>query len=150
MSLDNSYERRFGPITIAGVDEVGRGPWAGPVLAAAVILNPEAIPEGLNDSKKLSAKRRETICAALQETAICVIGAASVEEIDRINILQASLLAMERALAALPVTPDLALIDGKTRPGEPALPRRKHSSGAIISPPPSPPLRLSRRSPVIV
>lgn len=116
MSLDDSYERRFGPITIAGVDEVGRGPWAGPVLAAAVILRPDAIPEGLDDSKKLSAKRREALSEILLETATCAIGEASVAEIDRINILQASLLAMQRAISALPVVPDLALVDGKHAP----------------------------------
>ncbi|MHA3979514.1 ribonuclease HII [Halovulum sp. GXIMD14794] len=101
---------------ICGIDEAGRGPWAGPVVAAAVILDPEKVPVGVDDSKKLSAKRRAAIFAELKECAVIGIGAASVREIDRINILQASYLAMRRAVAALPVAPGHALIDGKGMP----------------------------------
>lgn len=101
---------------VAGVDEVGRGPLAGPVTAAAVILNPAAIPEGLNDSKKLTPRRREALFAQIMDTAQVGIAHASVEEIDRINILRAAHLAMTRALAALPACPDLALVDGNMLP----------------------------------
>ncbi|APG48626.1 ribonuclease HII [Phaeobacter porticola] len=105
-----------GHIRIAGVDEVGRGPLAGPVSAAAVILNPDAIPEGLNDSKKLSAKRREAVEVAIFEQAQVSIAHASVEEIDSLNILRASHLAMERAVAGLNPAPDYLLIDGNLIP----------------------------------
>ncbi|MCH2094408.1 MAG: ribonuclease HII [Rhodobacteraceae bacterium] len=101
---------------VAGVDEVGRGPLAGPVVAAAVVLDPSAIPLGLNDSKKLSAKRRADILEALRETAQIGIGQATVQEIDDLNILRASHLAMLRAVAALPVSPDHLLIDGNMVP----------------------------------
>lgn len=110
----------LGCIRIAGVDEVGRGPLAGPVLAAAVILDPERIPDGLNDSKMLTAKRREALDVSIRETAVFAIGIASVEEIDAINILNASHLAMVRAIAALPVAADHLLIDGNRMP--PGLP----------------------------
>jgi ribonuclease HII len=99
---------------VAGVDEVGRGPLAGPVTAAAVILDPEQIPAGLNDSKKLSAVRRNALSAEILRTAQVSIIHVPVETIDRINILQASLLAMRMALAE--VTPDHALIDGNRLP----------------------------------
>jgi ribonuclease HII len=102
---------------VAGFDEVGRGPWAGPVVAAAVILNPDALPKGINDSKKLSARRREALFDEITATAHVGLGEASVEEIDEINILQASLLAMRRALQNLPVKPDFALVDGNRDPG---------------------------------
>lgn len=101
---------------IAGVDEVGRGPLCGPVTAAAAILDPLNIPEGLNDSKKLTAKRREVLYEALMECAEVSIAHASVEEIDEINILRASHLAMERAVAGLTCTPDHVLIDGNLIP----------------------------------
>lgn len=103
-------------IRIAGVDEVGRGPWAGPVTACAVVLDPNNIPPGLNDSKKLTAKRREALFEILQTCAEISIAHASVEEIDEINILAASHLAMERALAGLKSMPDHALIDGNKLP----------------------------------
>lgn len=97
----------------AGVDEVGRGPLAGPVVAAAVILHPRRPLDGLADSKSLTPCQRERLCLEIRESAICyAIGRAEVEEIDRLNILQASLLAMQRAVAALPVLPDMLLIDG--------------------------------------
>ncbi len=101
---------------ICGVDEVGRGPLAGPVMAAAVILDPNNIPEGLNDSKKLTAKRREALYEQILELADVGFGEASVEEIDEINILQASHLAMVRAVANLKARPDYALVDGKMLP----------------------------------
>jgi ribonuclease HII len=104
---------------VAGVDEAGRGPWAGPVVAAAVILPlpvPEDLLNGLDDSKKLSAARRAALLQALQGCAEIGIGAASVAEIDRLNILQASHLAMCRAVRALPRLPDVALIDGNRLP----------------------------------
>jgi len=104
------------PQPVCGVDEVGRGPWAGPVMAAAVILNPLNIPAGLNDSKKLTASRRETLFAEIMASATVSIGAASVQEIDRINILQATFLAMKRAVDGLAVRPQLALIDGNKIP----------------------------------
>lgn len=107
---------RSGATCVAGVDEVGRGPLAGPVVAAAVILNPAQIPDGLNDSKKLSAKRRETLCDLIHAQAEVGIGVASVQEIDTINILRASHLAMERAVAALPRQPDFLLLDGNLIP----------------------------------
>ncbi|SHH44904.1 ribonuclease HII [Cognatishimia maritima] len=105
-----------GATSVVGVDEVGRGPLAGPVMAAAVVLNPEHIPEGLNDSKKLGVKRRELLYVQILETADVGFGEASVEEIDEINILQASLLAMQRAVHNLTTLPDYALVDGKFIP----------------------------------
>ncbi len=112
---DFSFEIQLGG-RVAGVDEVGRGPLAGPVMAAAVILDANNIPEGLNDSKKLSEKRRDALAEQLRECALVSIGEASVEEIEQINILQASLLAMRRAVEALPELPDHLLIDGKFAP----------------------------------
>ena len=102
---------------IAGVDEVGRGPLAGPVVAAAVIL-PRPL-DGLADSKTLCAEERERLAGLLRAQARIGVGAASVAEIDRINILQASLLAMRRAVLRLGCLPDLALIDGKQAPDLP-------------------------------
>jgi ribonuclease HII len=100
-----------------GVDEAGRGPLAGPVVAAAVILDPTRPIEGLNDSKKLSARRRDALAIEIRSKALAfAIGEASVEEIDCINILQASLLAMRRAVDALGVRPSQALIDGNRCP----------------------------------
>lgn len=102
---------------VAGVDEVGRGPLAGPVVAAAVILDPERPIAGLADSKKLSEKRREALDPIIREQALCwALGRAEPEEIDRINILQASLLAMQRAVAGLATRPELALVDGNKAP----------------------------------
>ena len=101
---------------ICGVDEAGRGPLAGPVCAAAVILPPNLEIPGLTDSKKLSDKRRRELFPLIMEQAVAYgIGFASHEEIDQINILQATFLAMERALAQLSVKPDLALIDGNRK-----------------------------------
>ncbi|MEZ5454401.1 MAG: ribonuclease HII [Thiothrix sp.] len=102
---------------VAGVDEVGRGPLAGAVVAAAVILDPLQPIAGLNDSKKLSPKRREQLAAEIRTKALAwSLGRAEVEEIDRINILQATFLAMQRALEALAMQPDLVKIDGNRCP----------------------------------
>jgi ribonuclease HII len=99
------------------VDEVGRGPLAGPVLAAAVILDACRLPPGLGDSKRLSPARREALDRMIRDTAVAfAIGRAEVEEIDRLNILEASLLAMARAVAALPVVPGRVLVDGNRTP----------------------------------
>lgn len=99
--------------TIAGVDEAGRGPLAGPVVASAVILDPQRPIAGLNDSKQLSEKQRESLYSIIQERALAfAIAHASVEEIDLLNILKATLLAMQRAIAKLTVTPSKILIDG--------------------------------------
>ena len=114
-SLETSALSR-GARVIAGVDEVGRGPLAGPVTAAAVILDASRIPDGLNDSKKLTAKRCEALSAELEAVAHIAVAHASVEEIDSLNILRASHLAMERAVEGLPVTPDYLLIDGNLIP----------------------------------
>ena len=114
-SLETSVLSR-GARVIAGVDEVGRGPLAGPVTAAAVILDASRIPDGLNDSKKLTAKRCEALSAELEAVAHIAVAHASVEEIDSLNILRASHLAMERAVEGLPVTPDYLLIDGNLIP----------------------------------
>ncbi len=106
----------LGLIRVAGIDEVGRGPLAGPVTAAAVVLDPARIPQGLRDSKALNAVRREALAAELALVAEVSIAHASVEEIDSLNILQASLLAMERAVAGLSQPPDHCLIDGNKIP----------------------------------
>ena len=105
------------PALHAGVDEVGRGPLAGPVVAAAVILDPQRPIMGLADSKKLSEKRREQLADEIRQHALAwSLGRAEVEEIDDINILQASLLAMQRAVAGLQLAPQLVLIDGNRCP----------------------------------
>ncbi len=102
---------------IAGVDEVGRGPLLGAVVAAAVILDPDNPIEGLTDSKKLSEKRREELAIEIKDKALCwSLGRAEVEEIDQINILQASLLAMQRAVEGLSLSPSHCLIDGNRCP----------------------------------
>ncbi|MGL1833764.1 ribonuclease HII [Rhodocyclaceae bacterium SMB388] len=107
------------PITgwIAGVDEAGRGPLCGPVVAAAVILDPARPIAGLTDSKKLSERRRDQLAAAIRAQALSwAIAEASVEEIDRLNILHATMLAMKRAVEALSVSPSLVRIDGNRCP----------------------------------
>ena len=104
---------------ICGVDEAGRGPLAGNVVAAAVILNPDKPIAGLNDSKKLSEKKREQLFELIiRDSLAYAIAEASVAEIDELNILQASLLAMKRAINALNITPDKALIDGNKIPSQ--------------------------------
>jgi ribonuclease HII len=102
---------------VCGVDEAGRGPWAGPVVAAAVILDPLRVPPGLGDSKALTAKQREAaFLAIIDDSATYAAGVASVEEIDELNILQATFLAMQRAVNGLTIKPKLALIDGNLVP----------------------------------
>jgi ribonuclease HII len=104
---------------VAGIDEAGRGPWAGPVVAAAVILDPRRIPPGIDDSKKLPAARREELLVEIERTARIGIGIADVTRIDRDNILNATFWAMAQALKQLRIMPSLALIDGN---GAPKLP----------------------------
>ncbi|HLO76269.1 MAG TPA: ribonuclease HII [Magnetospirillum sp.] len=116
---DLSLERSLGGV-IAGIDEVGRGPLAGPVIAAAVIVDPATLPvrlsEELNDSKKLSAKKRDALAALVLESCTYGFGEASVAEIDRLNILKATFLAMRRAVEALGRPVDHALVDGNQVP----------------------------------
>jgi len=104
---------------IAGVDEVGRGALFGPVVAAAAIVPESVVPTlttaGVTDSKKLSASKRQALAGLIRQQAHCTVGMASVYEIDRINILQASLLAMRRAIARLPIQPQHCLVDGNQR-----------------------------------
>lgn len=108
------------PWRVAGADEAGRGPLAGPVVAACVILDPARPIAGLADSKKLSPTRREALAAIIRADAFAWgVAQASVEEIDRLNILRASLLAMERAVVELRTTPDLLLVDGLHCPAAP-------------------------------
>ncbi|WP_408015017.1 ribonuclease HII [Roseovarius gahaiensis] len=118
---------------IAGVDEVGRGPLAGPVTAAAVVLDAARIPDGLNDSKRLTAKRREVLFDVIMDMAEVSIAHASVDEIDTLNILRASHLAMERAVAGLRTPPDMALIDGNLIPRNLSLPARAVIKGDALS-----------------
>ena len=117
---DFSLEMECGGL-VCGVDEVGRGPLAGPVVAAAVVLDPACVPaallERIDDSKALAAAERIAILAELQRCGVRIgLGAAGVREIERINILRASLQAMCRAVAALPLRPDVALVDGNVAP----------------------------------
>ena len=115
-SIENEY-REKGFNIICGVDEAGRGPLAGPVYAAAVILPSDCVIEGLNDSKKLTEKKREDLFDEIKEKALAYgIASADEKEIDEINILNATFLAMKRAIASLSVRPDLALIDGNQKP----------------------------------
>ena len=107
--------RLKGNEVIIGVDEVGRGPWAGPVTACAVILNPDNIPHGLNDSKKLNVVRRNELFLKIMESSLVSCVHVDVEEIDKINILQATFRAMERSILKLPI-PDHILIDGNKLP----------------------------------
>jgi ribonuclease HII len=115
MSFEDAARAR-GHRLIAGVDEVGRGPLAGPVTAAAVILDPSRVPDGLADSKQLTEKRRNALYDEIFAVAAVSIAHASVEEIDALNILRASHLAMERAVAGLALAPDHLLIDGNMIP----------------------------------
>jgi ribonuclease HII len=121
--VDLPYQGKF----LAGVDEVGRGPLAGDVVTAAVILDPSRPITGLADSKKLSEKKRELLFIEIQEKALSwAIARCSVEEIDNINILQASLLAMHRAVASLAIKPEFVVVDGNK------LPKWHYPSQAII------------------
>jgi len=131
--LHEARARAAGFRRVAGVDEVGRGPIAGPVTAAAVILDERWIPPGLDDSKKLGAARREALCEALFASAQVAIAHASVAEIDSLNILRAAHLAMERAVAALDPGPDIALVDGILLPRGLTLPARPVVRGDAAS-----------------
>ena len=111
IDFDNNFNH-----PIAGVDEVGRGTLAGPVVAAAVILDYKNIPNGIKDSKKISKKNRELISKYILETSIVSIGYSTSIEIDKINILKASLLAMKRAIEGLEKKPNIVLIDGNYVP----------------------------------
>jgi ribonuclease HII len=116
-SMDDLFQVSYKGIDIAGVDEVGRGPLAGDVVTAAVILDPSNPVEGLRDSKKLSESRREELAIIIREKALAwSIARASVAEIDELNILQASLLAMKRAVEALTPQPGYVLVDGNRLP----------------------------------
>lgn len=117
LDIENE-KRKAGYVSICGCDEAGRGPLCGPVVAAAVILAPDTEIEGLNDSKKLTEKKRELLFDVIKEKAVAyAIAEASAAEIDEINILNASMLAMRRAVEALPVKADFALIDGNCSRG---------------------------------
>lgn len=115
--------REKGFAAVCGIDEAGCGPLAGPVYAAAVILNPDDPIEGLNDSKKLTEKKREALYPQIKERALAwAIASATAQEIDEINILQARLLAMRRAVEMLSIKPDQALVDGNRDPDIPDVP----------------------------
>jgi len=119
----------------AGVDEVGRGPLAGPVIAAAVILNPDDFIEGLTDSKLLTPKKRELLSEVIQSRALAfAFGRAEVDEIENINILQASLLAMNRAIAQLKIKPALVLVDGNQCPKNCLYPSKAIIKGDLLIP----------------
>ena len=131
------YDRliyREGYKYICGVDEAGRGPLAGPVFAAAVILNPSDEIHGLNDSKKLSEQKREALFEIITEKAVAYsVASASVEEIDEINILNATMLAMKRAVDGLKIKPELALIDGNREPENLDVPSQLIIKGDTLS-----------------
>ncbi len=127
-----AYEREAGCL-VAGVDEAGRGPIAGPVVAAAVILPVRGIPRGIDDSKAMTAAEREKVLAKIERSSIVGVGVASVHEIDQINILQASLLAMRRAVMAMPVCPRAILVDGNKLPYDLPCPARAIIDGDAIS-----------------
>jgi ribonuclease HII len=111
-----SFERASGHTLICGIDEAGRGPWAGPVVASAVILDRSNFPLGLNDSKKLTPEKREALFDPIMNSAEVGIGIVSAAEIDDINILQGTFLAMRRAMENLKSKPTLALVDGNRAP----------------------------------
>ncbi|MGN0172667.1 MAG: ribonuclease HII [Acutalibacteraceae bacterium] len=117
---NTEFDRQFRPddrFLLCGIDEAGRGPFAGPVCAAAVILPPDLEIEGLNDSKKLTEKKREKLFPIICEKAIAYhVAFGTVEEIEELNILQATFLAMRRAVEGLQITPDLILVDGDKLP----------------------------------
>ncbi len=126
----DALERRLqalGHRAVAGIDEAGRGPLAGPVVAAAVVLDLDRVPRGLDDSKKLKAGERERLFDEILASGIVAVGSAAAAEIDRVNIRQATLNAMRRALAGLAVAPSHALIDGRDVP-----PRLRCPATAVI------------------
>jgi ribonuclease HII len=104
---------RAGQVPVAGVDEAGRGPWAGPVVAAAVVLDPDQVPKGLNDSKMLTPVRRDRLFDEIVATSDFGVGICDVGEIDQINILRATMRAMQIAVASLKIAPALVLVDGR-------------------------------------
>jgi len=116
---DNLIERALGwPLKlIAGIDEAGRGPWAGPVVSAVVVLNEKNIPDGLNDSKKISEKKRLSLYSSIYNLHSVGVGISSIEEIDSMNVLQATFLSMSRAITDLNFQPDHVLVDGNLDPG---------------------------------
>jgi ribonuclease HII len=116
---DLKFERKYKRLhkgAVAGVDEAGRGPLAGPVVAAAVVLDPKCIPKGIDDSKVLTAAKRADLCARLLDCAQVGVGIASVNEIDTLNIFWATMLAMSRAVDALGLRPAFVLVDGNRCP----------------------------------
>ena len=116
-STENHIKKNGQGTIICGIDEAGRGPWAGPVVAAAVVLDATNIPKGLRDSKKLSENARKTLEIEIKAKALAfAIGTASAQEIDDLNILRATFLAMKRAFDSLKIAPDFALIDGNRDP----------------------------------
>lgn len=132
-AFDDAIRQEGYPL-IAGVDEAGRGPLAGPVCAAAVIFSPDHIPQGLNDSKKLSEKKREALFEPIMQSALAYcIAFGTVEEIEDVNILQATFLAMRRAVEGLSVSPSLVLIDGDKIPAGLTLPARNVVKGDGLS-----------------
>lgn len=137
MPLEQTIEeelRRAGFSAVCGVDEAGRGPLCGPVVAAACILPDGAVPQGLNDSKKLTPKKRDALFDEIRRVAVAYsVAEASVEEIDELNILEADLLAMRRAIAGLQVPADYALIDGNIA-RDFSIPARAVIHGDAISP----------------
>lgn len=121
--------------THCGIDEAGRGPWAGPVCAGAVILDPKSVPAGLTDSKKLSPARRDSLALEIRATALAFgLGWASAKEIDALNIRQATHLAMRRAVAAMTVVPDFALVDGNDLPSGLPCPGKTIIKGDLTEP----------------
>ncbi len=133
LEFDEAY-RAGGAMHLCGIDEAGRGPLAGPVYAAAVILLPEDVPDGLDDSKKLTEKKREQLFDEIrQRAAAFCVACASVEEIDTYNILQATFLAMRRAADGLSVRPELILVDGNQLPPSLPAPARTVVKGDALS-----------------
>lgn len=118
LSIETKLSASHGQL-VAGLDEAGRGPWAGPVSAAVVILDPQNMPDGINDSKKLSAGQRGRLAVEIKASSLWAIADADVSEVDRLGPKYAALLAMRRALEKLPVTPNCALIDGLDAPDLP-------------------------------
>ena len=134
---DLSFERTAACKLVCGIDEVGRGPWAGPVVAAAVILDVRCLTPmlvaGIDDSKVLSRAQREAVFAQLPGCACIGVGRAEVEEIEQLNVYWATMLAMRRAVAALGVVPGLALVDGNRAPGGLPCPARAIIDGDALS-----------------
>jgi ribonuclease HII len=132
---DLAFEREAGGV-VAGIDEAGRGPWAGPVVAAAVVIDagclPDWLAEGIDDSKALTPRRRSELFAGLVERVRFGVGAASAREIERINVLAATFVAMRRAVVRLGIVPDLALVDGSLVPPLPC-PARAIVQGDALS-----------------